>query len=238
MKDWTKMDKEFGSLIPYLREDIKRKRAGRCVNFFKYLENFVKGHTVLDIGVVDHDIGSVKSERWKHGLISKWSNSAIGIDILSEEVNMLRKMGFNVYVADATSDIDLGLRVERIFIGDVIEHVDNPVNLLKFASRHLAKNGLILITTPNPMYISNLWESFFRGTTVNNPEHTCWISPIMALELSRRSGLNLKEYWLLQSLYSGNYINKLLKRSFSFFLRDSELISYAFMFIFEKSSLA
>ena len=53
--------------------------------------------------------------------------------------------GFDFRHVDATSDVDLGDRFDRVFIGDVIEHVNDPVALLNFAKRHLQPNGRILV---------------------------------------------------------------------------------------------
>jgi 2-polyprenyl-3-methyl-5-hydroxy-6-metoxy-1,4-benzoquinol methylase len=61
------------------------------------------------------------------------------LDILAPLVEELRGRGFNVRCVDATSDADLGERFEIVFAGDVIEHVDNAVALLRFAGRHLAR---------------------------------------------------------------------------------------------------
>jgi 2-polyprenyl-3-methyl-5-hydroxy-6-metoxy-1,4-benzoquinol methylase len=239
MTNWKNISKNpfCPEVLNYLKNELKARRAGRCYDLMDFIKSFVKGYTVLDIGVVDHEINRVRLDQWKHGHISKWAKSAVGVDILSEEIDAIRKMGFNVIEVDATSEANLGIEFERIVIADVIEHVDNPVNLLRFAARHLKTHGLILVSTPNPYYMHYIWRVYRDGTTLANAEHISWISPCMAIELGRRSGLSLKEYWLLQAPVDSNRnykINSLLKRLFYILLGDTELMTHKFIYLFEK----
>ena len=99
-------------------------------------------------------------------------------------------------VWDATSDADLGERFDIVFLGDVIEHVDNPVALLRFGGRHLAPNGRILVSTPNP-FSRKFYRRFRRhGTPIVNLDHCAWFTPTTALELARRAELALIAYHL------------------------------------------
>ena len=74
----------------------------------------------------------------------------VGVDVIEELVAELNARGFNVACVDATSEHDLGERFEIVFIGDVLEHVNDPSRLLAFGARHLAPEGRIYATTPNP----------------------------------------------------------------------------------------
>jgi SAM-dependent methyltransferase len=103
-------------------------------------------------------------------------------------------MGFDFRHVDATSEVDLGERFDRIFIGDVIEHVNDPVALLNFAKRHLKRDGRILITTPNPFAPRFRLHRAQRHTryVMANLEHTRWISISNMHELAWRAGLEMK----------------------------------------------
>jgi len=124
----------------------------------------------------------------------------LGVDILAAEVERLRPDGYSVRFTDATSDDDLGERFDVVFIGDVIEHVDNPVRLLAFGRRHLLPKGVMLAAMPNP-FSRKFFRRFSReGTMVTNLDHVAWITPSMALELGRRAGLELRCYHLAKRL--------------------------------------
>jgi 2-polyprenyl-3-methyl-5-hydroxy-6-metoxy-1,4-benzoquinol methylase len=135
---------------------------------------------------------------WRHGRIHKAASYCVGIDILEPLVAELNGRGFNVRCVDATSDADMGERFDVIFIGDVVEHVDNAVLLLKFAARHLAPGGRLYVTTPNP-FSRKFFRQFKReGVMVVNLDHIAWITPTLAMELARRAGIALAAYHLVK----------------------------------------
>ena len=118
------------------------------------------------------------------------------MDILEDLVDHLNARGYDVRNVDATSDTDLGERFDAVFMGDVIEHVDNPVALLRFAARHLKPNGLAIVSTPNPFALFSLWRLFRQGTLIANFEHVSWVTPSLALEIGRRAAMRLTKYCL------------------------------------------
>jgi len=78
-----------------------------------------------------------------------------------------------------------------IFASDVIEHMDNPGQLMQFIHRHLSATGLAIITTPN-CYGRKAKHMRKIGTVIDNLEHTSWYSPFQTNELCRRHQLNLQ----------------------------------------------
>lgn len=155
---------------------------------------------VLDIGVVSHSSRYFELDSWRHGRIHAAAAHCLGVDILEPLVDELNARGFNVRCVDATSEADLGERFDVVFIGDVIEHVDNVVALLKFAGRHLSPGGKIYATTPNP-FSRKFFRQFRRdGVAIVNLDHVSWITPTMAMELGRRAGLGLTAYHLVKQI--------------------------------------
>ena len=163
-----------------------------------HIENLARGQRVLDIGVVSHSARYFDQPNWRHGRIHKAAAYCVGIDILEPLVNELNSRGFNVRCVDATSEADLGERFDMVFIGDVVEHVENAVLLLKFAGRHLAPGGRLYVTTPNP-FSRKFFRQFKRdGVVVVNLDHVAWITPTLAMELARRAGIALAAYHLVK----------------------------------------
>lgn len=153
---------------------------------------FGRGLDVLDIGAAGH-VAQEQLGGWEHGLIKKAANRAVAVDINKANCDHYNAMGFDFRHADATSDVDLGERFDRIFIGDVIEHVNDPVLLMQFAKRHLKPDGRILITTPNPFAPRFRQHRRQRGTryVMANLEHTRWLSISTMHELVWRAGLEM-----------------------------------------------
>ena len=153
---------------------------------------------MLDIGVVSHSARYFDLPDWRHGRIAKRAKRCVGVDILADLVKELNARGFNVVCADATSERDLGERFELAFIGDVLEHVNDPVRLLRFAARHLKPGGKVFASTPNP-FSRKFYRRFRRdGTAIANLDHVAWITPTQALEIGRRAGAALSAYHLVK----------------------------------------
>ncbi len=220
-------------LLPVTTElrSLRKSRSG----YLDIFDNFITNQSVLDIGIVEHDISHIESPTWKHKYIKERAAHVLGIDIVPKGIKFLKERGFNVRLADATSDEDLGERFERVVIGDVIEHVDNPIRLLQFAARHLATDGLILVSTPNPYWIKHILTTLVKGTAVTNADHVSWVSPSAALEIGRRAGLRLREYWLMRLGKASvkRAVLDLLNR----IAPDSELLASKFVYVYEKPGL-
>jgi 2-polyprenyl-3-methyl-5-hydroxy-6-metoxy-1,4-benzoquinol methylase len=232
--NWTQIsDNPISSeVLQPVTNELKRLRKSRS-GYLDWIDEFITGRSVLDIGVVEHDISHIELPTWKHKYICDRSAHVLGIDIVPEGVDLLKIKGYNVRLADATSDDDMGERFERVVIGDVIEHVNNPVRLLQFAGRHLAPGGLIIVTTPNPYWIKHIVSTLVRGTLVTNVDHISWVSPGAALELGRRAGLCLHEYWLMRvgKAYAKRAFLDLLNR----IVPDSELLASKFIYVYSSS---
>lgn len=201
--DWTRLSDDPNDSKT---KQIVRRRllAARQIHLDLDLTEFVLdaagGKRVLDIGVASHAARYIRDPNWRHGKIREVASRCVGIDILETLTRNLREQGYDVRCVDATSDADLGERFDLVFAGDVIEHVDNAVALLRFAKRHLDPAGRLLVATPNPF--SRKFYRRFRheGVAMINLDHVAWITPTMALELGRRAGLALYAYHLVKPI--------------------------------------
>lgn len=197
--DWTTYSDDPNNqqaradVLPWI---LSRREVHLDVDLLHYICRRTTGKSVLDIGVVSHSASYFEDEGWRHARIRKVASKCVGVDILEPLVQELNDRGFDVRAVDATSDADLGERFEIVFIGDTVEHVDNPVALLRFAGRHLAAQGRVLVTTPNP-FSRKFFRRFRRfGTPIVNLDHCAWFTPTTALELGRRAGLTFIGYHL------------------------------------------
>jgi 2-polyprenyl-3-methyl-5-hydroxy-6-metoxy-1,4-benzoquinol methylase len=201
--DWTRISDDpnnpqakarVRALLPTLR------RIHTDIDLTDFVVREAFGKRVLDIGMAAHSLRHVDDPNWRHSKIARAAARCLGIDILESLLDVIRQRGFDVRMVDATSEADVGERFDLIFIGDVIEHVDNPVALLRFASRHLSPGGRILAATPNP-FSRKFCRQFVRcGDMVINLDHVAWFTPTMALELARRSGLRFSAYHLVKPM--------------------------------------
>lgn len=233
--DWTRVSRN--PVAPEVHDLLTRELSARLAapahDYMAFVREFVTGKRVLDIGVVEHDVSHMEAEGWKHQYLREWSDDVLGVDILAAEIDLLKQRGFRVVQADATSEVDLGERFERVVIGDVIEHVEKPVALLRFAARHLEPGGLILVRTPNPYFYGYLLRHLREESLISNAEHLAWISPSMALELGRRADLELEAYHQLQP-FGSSPVKRLLNALRNLFFRRSDLFAAAFFYVYRQ----
>ncbi|MBC7767551.1 MAG: methyltransferase domain-containing protein [Phycisphaerales bacterium] len=155
--------------------------------------DFCRGQEVLDIGAGEHDVSFYSEDSWEHGRIARVAKRTVAAELMPELCKHYIAKGFDFRCVDATSDVDLGDRFDRVFIGDVIEHVNDPVALLNFAKRHLRPNGRILVTTPNPFAPRFRQHRRQRSTryVMANLEHTRWVSISNMHEIVWRAELEM-----------------------------------------------
>lgn len=227
--DWTKFGtipntKKIQNNINFYLKKIKKIRKKGGIR--ELIVEKVKSKSVLDIGAIEHGYDNMHKHNSLFFKIEKSAKRVTGLDIIEKDVELMKKDGYDFICMDATSNEYLGKKFDIVNIGDVIEHVDNPVALLKFAKRHLNKNGEILVTTPNPYYIETLFNMLKNDNQICNFEHISWLMPCFGLEIARRAGLKMSEYYLAEP--ATNY-----KRLFLFWL-PLKFKSSIFLFVFKK----
>ncbi len=154
---------------------------------FEVVRPYLEGHSVLDVGCASR----FKHPDWMHGLIDGVASELVGLDVAEGAVEAIRARGMDVRVRDAQS-FDLGQRFDRVFAGEIIEHLDNVSGFLQSARRHLSPGGQLVVTTPNPFYIMNFVYRIGGKPRVNG-QHTCWFCEDTLRQVFERNGLRLIE---------------------------------------------
>jgi 2-polyprenyl-3-methyl-5-hydroxy-6-metoxy-1,4-benzoquinol methylase len=158
----------------------------------EYLSEFVKGENVLDLGCVEHSASSEESEFWLHRHLVRSAKSVLGLDIVEGDVEALRKRGYNIICADATT-VSLDKTFDVVVAGELIEHVINPGGLLTNMRRHLNENGRLIITTPHTFYLINSLIGFFSaGPKYWHPDHVAWYCPYVLKSMLHKTGYEME----------------------------------------------
>lgn len=134
---------------------------------------YVRGPEVLDVGCAGGKVDPA-SKYWLHGWLRQ-RFKITGIDISVDHVKEMTRLGFSdVFVADAER-FDLGRKFDSVVAGEVIEHLRNPGLFLDCASKHLARGGRLLLSTPYPFSLLHILYAICHfPRTCSNPEHTSW----------------------------------------------------------------
>jgi len=185
----------------------------------------VKAKHVIHVGCVDHipliDI-KIQKDQWLHKLITDTAAKCIGIDINQEGINYIREQhGYlNVFFADLLKDDIpelMDVRWDIMVLGEILEHVDNPVSFLKSIRERFASSTIkILITVPNAFSYFQ-WKSLKEHKEVINSDHRYYFSPFTLAKVLYQAGFRLQEvsfadpYMILQD----KVINKLAGKTIS-----------------------
>jgi len=164
----------------------------------KQLISFVKGPRVLDVGCAGH-ILELNSEYWLHGELVRHFPEVVGIDVNRQNVETLLSMGMTNLLVYSAENFCLNREFDSVVAGELIEHLSNPGLFLRCAAKHLAINGRIVISTPNPFSLLNSLYALCKfPKTCQNPEHTCWFCVATFQELTGREGLRVLEWHLIE----------------------------------------
>lgn len=136
--------------------------------------------------------------------------NAEGIDISETAIKRARKDGLDASRLDIERDGITG-EFDAIFCLEVLEHTRNPVLVLTKLSRHLSKNGILIISLPNQF---NLWSRvkiIFGG---DGTGHLHSFDRRKALKLINRASLQIlreKTVSLVSPRFSGlgNFLTRL-----------------------------
>jgi len=113
------------------------KRYGRVLDF---IAKEKPGGNLLDVGC---STGQFMYWARQRGFNCK------GVEINKRTAETARQNGFDVFNGFLHEAVFESESFDVIFLGDVIEHVNNPRSFLKDAVSFLKKDGLLVISTPN-----------------------------------------------------------------------------------------
>jgi 2-polyprenyl-3-methyl-5-hydroxy-6-metoxy-1,4-benzoquinol methylase len=159
-----------------------------------FIEPYVTGKTVLDVGCVEHDLKNIHKQRiWVHDYLRSVAKEVIGIDYLPKAVKELNRHGYKIYCQNA-ENIKLNKKFDVVFAGEIIEHVNNQGLFLDSLKRVVKENGVIIITTPNVFSLQRIIPVLYKLTNNPNvnPEHVLFHTPATLSSLLTRNNLNIE----------------------------------------------
>lgn len=161
-----------------------------CRGKFEWIGRHVTpGTSVLDLGCVCHDLDQT-AVPWLHKFLVERAGRVVGVDILPDAVERMKQQGYQAVCANAET-LDLGETFDVVIAGDIIEHLDNLGQFLDQAAKHLSPEGVLLVTTPNPVTWVRLLRVLLKGQAGANKEHTCWFTEKVLRQLAERHSLRV-----------------------------------------------
>jgi hypothetical protein len=200
-----------------------------------FLESFFLAKNVIHFGCVDHlplIDEKVREGTWLHSRLASVSNRIVGIDINRVGIDVVNSMGYTSFCIDVIKDSIpekiLDSNWDYIFLGEILEHLDNPQLFLKSIHEKFSSSGAkLIVTVPNSSNLSNFSNSI-RGKETVNSDHRFWFSPVTISRLLFASGFIPEYFTLLQENYSKSRFYKVLLLKHFPLLRDKIFIVSGF----------
>lgn len=168
--------------------------AGSCV---RWLEAREMGR-LLDVGCGNGSfLISMKQLGWK----------VEGVELDGKAVSIARERGLEVFHGSLGEAKFSNNHFDAITMNHVIEHVPDPVELLKECRRVLKPRGKLMVATPNIKSLGHLvFNEDWRGLEV--PRHITLFSPQALRTCAERAGMNVESLrtasWSAQWMWSAS----------------------------------
>ncbi len=215
----------MGSAItPYLKGkqfsnnlSVQISSSYRNIDRISFIEQKCANKTVLHIGFADHVpliAQKIKDNSWLHGRLLKVSSYCIGVDVDKDAYEYINTnyQYPDLYLHNVIEDAPLSIITENqwdyIVMGEILEHVDNPVSFLtklhdKYGS--CAKN--LLVTVPNALDFTNIRMAKNHKEFINS-DHRFWFTPYTLAKVGMMSGWNATEIDFCQTFYPAKWYYK------------------------------
>lgn len=191
IKEYISGEKFSSGLTLFLNE--KKIEMKSRINLICEL---VKGKRVIHLGFTDHlplIKAKIENNTWLHGLLDKQCSECFGVDIDQETVDYVRtEYGYdNTICADILVDDLLKEKQgmwDYIILGEILEHVENPVNFIgTIQKKYQGKINKIIITVPN-LFCKYHARNILKGVEHINTDHRYWFTPFTILKVVHEAG--------------------------------------------------
>ena len=182
-------------------------------NRVELLTEITKQKKVIHIGCLDHlplIDQKVKVGQWLHKELSSHASKCLGIDINEEAHNYVKnKYGVsNIVLRDITAEPIPEIMAEKwdyAILGELLEHIDNPVHYLsEIKKKYKSSIDRLIITVPNVLNVRSL-EFATKSMEVINSDHRYWFTPYTIAKVALQAGMELDEIYFANRVRLSTY---------------------------------
>jgi len=152
--------------------------------------------TVLDIGFWGQGVTAVDAH-WPHRILKTVAREVYGLDLDFDESQLEHPEN---YQRGSAENFSFAARFDKIFAGDLIEHLSNPGLFLDSCAKNLKASGQLILTTPNCFNLFNLAEKLTKTEPTVNKDHTCYFNQKTLPRLLEKNGWQVVDIGFLYSL--------------------------------------
>lgn len=93
--------------------------------------------------------------------LKQFSKGSVGIDMSPQNIILAGNLGHKVLQMDLNAPINLDEKFDAVFSSHVIEHVESPIEYLRYAYKHLQDGGTFVLSIPNEDGLIHLRYPYF-----------------------------------------------------------------------------
>ena len=195
--------KEFsnGLIIPISAETENMDR-------FTFIEKKCFGKKVIHVGFADHIPlipEKIKTNKWLHARLLKVCSQCIGIDVDKEAFDYVKNNYTypDLYLHNVITDPPLPVIVQQqwdfMIMGEILEHVNDPVSFLKqLHEKYGTHVKQLIITVPNAWDFTNIRMAKNHKEFINT-DHRFWFTPYTLAKVGIESGWRPAEFDFCQT---------------------------------------
>lgn len=171
----------------------------------RFLEDYVKGKTVLDLGSVEHDLyrDNIQKGKWLFASLQKNARRIVGVDFLQQAIDELTRQGYDIRYGDVENlgQLQVDEQFDLIIAGELIEHLPNPGRFLQSISKFMSPKTELVLTTPNAFGFIRFTDALIRRERTRT-DHMAYYSTNTLGQVLQAHGYEVKEH-LFYSFISG-----------------------------------
>lgn len=182
------------------------------------------GGGVLDVGC---GVGNMLQQLREH---SQYSSK--GIEISKEAAAKASQNGHNVFQGNLIQANFEDESFDAIYLLYVLEHVDNPAEILKEIYRILKKNGILLLAVPNYRYLRIAFDNFIsrtffkKSSTLHPEEHLQNFTPTTLKMFIKKAGFDIVKENCAKPLNIGNPAVRFFKQAMYYGVKFMSVLGY------------
>jgi hypothetical protein len=189
----------------------------------EFLVRLVKEKSLIHIGFADHlplIDKKLEDQTWLHKQLMVSSEMCLGVDINENAVSHCKEKHNieNIYYHDVTEgpllkQITMN-KWDYAILGEIVEHVGNPVEFLsRLRERYGKYIDRLIITVPNAWDLTNLIYLRHCREYINS-DHRFWFTPYTISKVVYDAGYTVNEIKMVTSGIRERWINRYLRNRY------------------------
>ena len=173
-----------------------------------WLERLCNQKKVIHAGCVDHNMTQIhhklKRDKWVHARLAGCTSRCLGIDKDESGISYLRdELGYQdvecLDLVSGESDLIGQTQWDYLLLGEVLEHIDDPVRFLgSIRAKYAANVKEIMITVPNA-FAREIFRRVRQNKEPINSDHRYWFTPYTLAKVAWAAGLQIRYFRLCQN---------------------------------------